>query len=325
MSDKRQVTMKDVAIRANVALGTVSRIINGNKTVARELRDHVNSVIEELGYHPNVQARSIRTKKTNVIGMVVTDIRQPSAARLMAAASELVRKAGYASIIGDFHNDLIREEELFRFMSGRGVDGLLLTISSDENPALVERLLQIKKPIVLWERDVNGALPSVRSDHRAGARCAARLLCDRGRKRILLVAAHEKTWSGREQVHGATGGMAGRAKLDIICTGHSVPEKLAGQLGRYDAIIANIHDIPQIMLMLRQAGKTVPTDVSVISIGDDPFLEISNPTITAIQIRSDIVGASAARMLLRELGHDVSEKRQESIVVPTGLAMRQSI
>lgn len=325
MSGNRPATMKDVAVHANVALGTVSRIVNGNKTVSKELRDHVNKVIEELGYHPNVQARSIRTKKTNAIGMIVTDIRQPSAARLMASASELVRGAGYASIIGDFHNDLEREEELFRFMSGRGVDGLLLTISSDEDDELIERLLRIKKPIVLWERDVKGVFPSVRSDHRLGARRAAELLCHKGRKRLLLVAAHEHTWAGREQVQGAKEGLAETAQLEIVYTGRFVPQEFSAQIERYDSIIANVHDIPQVMYQLREMGKKVPDAVSVISIGDDPFLEISNPTITAIQVRSDVVGSVAARLLLSELGHDLHGKFEKSAVIPTGVVVRQSV
>lgn len=324
MSEKRRVTIKDVAVHAEVALGTVSRIINGNQTVSPDLRDHVNKVIEELGYRPNASARTMRTNKTQVIGIVVTDIAQPVAAKLIASAAECVRDAGYASIIGDFHNDVGREETLLRFMSERNVDGLILTVSSDENAELVERLNQLNIPIVLWEREAKDAFPSARSDHRLGARQAAELLLGRGRTSVLLVAGHETSWTGREQIAGMTEGLAGAARLEVIHTGRFTSGKLAARLGRYDAIVANVHDIPAIMLVLKAAGKTTPGDVAVISIGDDPFLEICNPPITAIRTRPDLVGAMAARLLLAELGREPSDKMPQNGLIAPEMMVRQS-
>lgn len=109
--------MKDVARRANVSLGTVSRIVNSNATVAPELRRHVEAVIRELGYRPNVSARTMRTRRTHAIGIIVTDLRQPVAATLVAQASEIARRHGFAPIVGDFQNDAAAEER-----RGRGLD-----------------------------------------------------------------------------------------------------------------------------------------------------------------------------------------------------------
>lgn len=125
-----------MAVRAEVALGTVSRIINGNKIVDPELRKHVEKVIKELGYRPNVTARTLRTNKTNVVGLVVTDLTQPIAARLVASASDVARSHGFAPIVSDFRNDVQNEELLLRFMSERNVDGLVLTTSSGERPSV---------------------------------------------------------------------------------------------------------------------------------------------------------------------------------------------
>lgn len=152
----RRATIKDVAIRADVALGTVSRIINGNATVTPELRDHVLKVIEELDYRPNTTARTLRTKRTQAVGIIVTDIRQPIAAEMIAAAGKVVRERGFAPIVGDFHNDRESERLLLRFMAERSVDGLLITISSDENASLIAELKKLGVPVVLWERDAAG-------------------------------------------------------------------------------------------------------------------------------------------------------------------------
>lgn len=324
MNGKKRVTIKDVAVHAEVALGTVSRIINGNQTVSPELRAHVMKVIDELGYRPNASARTMRTNKTQAIGIIVTDIAQPVAAQLIAAAAERVREAGYAPIIGDFHNDVAREETLLRFMSERNVDGLILSVSSDENSELVERLAQLNIPIVLWEREAKDAFPSVRSDHRLGTRQAGQHLRAKGRSSVLLVAGHETSWTGREQIAGMQEGLGDRAQLEITHTGRFSAEKLAARLERYDSIVANVHDIPAIMLVLKAAGKTTPGAVSVVSIGDDPFLEICNPPITAIRTRPDLVGDLAARWLLAELGQEPFDNAVHETLISPEMILRQS-
>lgn len=314
----RKATMKDVAIRADVALGTVSRIINGNETVAPDLRAHVLKVIDDLGYRPNTVARTMRTNRTEAVGIVVTDIRQPIAAEMIAAATDVLRAQGYAPIVGDFRNDTDSEALLWRFMAERNVDGLLLTISSDENPALLAALRALDVPVVLWERDADGAFPSVRSDHRLGTRLAGENLRAAGRRRVLLVAGHENTWTGREQIAGMREGLGEAAALSIVHTGRFRLEALGlGGLARPDAVVANIHDIPAVLRAIRAAGLTCPGDVAVISIGDSPFLEVCDPPVTAIRIRPDLVGRAAALALLRRMNPDSSgQSRIPGLIAP---------
>lgn len=300
-SKPRKATIKDVAQRANVALGTVSRIINGNSTVSPELRGHVEAVIRELGYRPNASARTMRTQRTQAIGIIVTDLRQPVAASLVAAASEAAREHGFAPIVGDFLNDVVAEETLLRFMSERGVDGLVLTISSDENADLLVRLEAMAIPVVLWERDGGSLFPSVRTDHRLGAKMAAEALRARGRRNVLLVAGHEHTWTGREQVAGLRQGLGEETRLSVVHTGRFDPAWLYTALtseGPFDAIVANVHDIPQILMTVGRAGLDCPRDISVIAIGDDPFLAICNPPVASVRLQPEIVGSTAARLLL---------------------------
>lgn len=323
----KRVTIKDVALRAEVALGTVSRIINGNQTVAPELRKHVETVIKELGYRPNATARTLRTNKTNVVGIIVTDLRQPVASQLVAAAADIVRSHSFAPVVGDFRDDADNEAMLLRFMSERNVDGLLLTISSDENPGLITSLKKLDFPIVLWERDAAGQFPSIRSDHRLGTRLAAGHLQERGRKRVLLVAGHERTWTGREQVAGMQEGLGKDVSLTVVHTGHFVPRALEENLAgadAYDAVVANIHDIPAIMQVVNASGRRCPRDISIVSIGDDPFLEIASPAISAVRLRPDLVGAIAARLLIAQLDKKAERTPQDAKLVPPELRLRAS-
>lgn len=323
----RRATMKDVAIRADVALGTVSRIINGNATVTPELRDHVLRVIEELGYRPNATARTLRTNRTQVVGIVVTDIRQPVAAEMIAAAGEVVRARGFAPIVGDFLNDTESERRLLRFMAERNVDGLLITISSDENAALIAELKTLGVPVVLWERDAAGAFPSVRSDHRLGTRQAGARLRQAGRRRVLLVAGHEHSWTSREQIAGMREGLGPDTALTVIHTGRFTPQTLARALAgpdRPDAVVANIHDIPGIVAAIQGSGLACPRDVAVISIGDDPFLEICHPTITAIRTRPDLVGRAAAQLLMARLDPKTAGQVRQPALIPPEFRQRGS-
>lgn len=324
----RNVTMKDVAQRANVALGTVSRIINRNATVSPELRDHVEAVIEELGYRPNVIARTMRTQRTQAIGIVVTDITQPVAARLVSAASEHARARGFAPIVGDFLNDVAAEDQLIRFMSERNVDGLILTISSDENAELIGTLEDLGIPVVLWEREASGHFVSVRTDHGLGAAMAARALLKRGRRHVALVAGHEHTWTGREQVRGMRETLEGAARLTVAHTGRFDAEGFLASLSAaepVDAVVANVHDIPAIMGGLKRLGLRCPEDVSVVSIGDDAFLQISAPPITAIRLRPDHVGETAVRCLIEQIDRSPGASSVQPDLVAPEFIVRASV
>ena len=321
-------TMKDVAQRANVSLGTVSRIVNGNATVAPELRQHVEAVIRELGYRPNVSARTMRTRRTHAIGIIVTDLRQPVAAVLVAQASEIARRHGFAPIVGDFQNDAEAEDRLLRFMAERSVDGLVLTISSDEDKTLLDRLEGMGIPVVLWERDTAGRFPSVRTDHRAGARMAGEALRQRGRRQVLLVAGHEQTWTGREQVAGMREGLGEGIALDVVHTGRFDAGALQAALRDshpVDAVVANVHDIPAVLGAVAEAGLACPRDLSVISIGDDPFLAICHPPVSAVVLPSRQVATEAAGMLLQRLDPKARFAAASDRPLMPGFANRNSV
>ena len=318
---KSAVTIKDVAERAEVALGTVSRIINGHQSVKPELRAHVLAVIEELGYRPNASARTLRTKRTQAIGIIVTDLRQPVAAELIATASTIARRHGFASIVGEFHSDADREAQLLAFMAERKVDGLLLTLSSDEDQALLKRVEDLAIPVVLWERDAGGRLPSVRSDHGHGTRLAAETLRRAGRTHPLVIAGAARSWTGREQIAG----MADFPELRVFHTEEISAEVLADSMPTIDSVVANIHDIPMVLRTLRTMGRRCPEDVALISIGNDPFLEFTAPPITAVRTRPDLVARNAVEILLSQLGVIETSGQERDIIIQPELILRNSV
>jgi LacI family transcriptional regulator len=144
----------------------------------------------------------MRLGKTLAVGCILSDIRQPVAAAMVTAAETVLREAGYAMIVASTHFDDAREAEILAFMRDRAVDGLLMIVNHDSDPATVKRLKALNIPIVLWERDGGGVLDTVVSEHREGLRQATRHLIELGHKNILLIAANPTTRVGREQAGG---------------------------------------------------------------------------------------------------------------------------
>lgn len=306
----RKPTIKDVAAKAGVALGTVSRILNGNTTVAPAIRDHVLSVIGELGYQPDLIARSMRAQRTHVLGCVVTDISQPVASAMIAGASEVARQAGYALFVSDVHNDRRTEDRILQVMKERRIDGLLITVSSDEDKKLFDKLRNLPFPVVLWERDFeDGGIDCVLTDHRLGVRLAAEHLIVQGYRSLALVTAHARTWPAREQAGGleeARLGAGHKIETRIVTTDQlavkpTLLTELASQRQRNFGVIANIHDIPRLLRQARDVGLEIPTDIGLVSIGDTEILEVLNPAITAIRGNPQLIGNMAARRLLSRI------------------------
>ena len=310
-------TIKDVARKAGVALGTVSRIVNGNKTVDEELRRHVLQVIKEIGYTPNQLARSMRSNRSLAIGCVVTDLNQPIAAAMISGAEQIARNAGYALVVADFNNDRKVERTILRFMEERKVDGVLASTSSDEDPELTGALAKLPFPIVLWERNIAGtSFPAVLTAHRAGTRAAAEYLVGLGHDEIVLVAAHPATWTAREQIGGVEDAIAasGRpVRFDYLHTDTFNADLLAADIadkGKSVAVIANIHDIPSIVQAARARNRDMPDDFSLVSIGDSQVLEVITPPVTAIRGEPRRIGSEAARILI-----DIIENKQDNAPV----------
>lgn len=328
-SEARAVTIKDVASRAGVGLGTVSRVLNGNENVAPQLRDQVFRAVQELGYHPNSVARSMRLGKSHAVGCLVTDIRQPIAAEMIAAAETTLGRAGYTLIVASTHFDNRREAEILSLMQNRVVDGMLLAVNRDNDPDVTQRLAAINIPMVLWERNPSGGFDTVLTEHRHGARSATAHLLDHGHREIALVAGHLDTWVGREQKAGLDAAFADRglepAAGLVFEVGAFKARELEALCRRpITAIIANIDEIPGILRFCAKRGLVLPRDLSIVSIGDASILEVVTPSITAVRGNGTKVAQLAVNLLLKKMSDKQSEMAPERLSVGMQLKVRHS-
>jgi len=327
----RPATIKDVASRAGVGLGTASRVLNGNENVAPELREAVFRAVEDLGYRRNSVARSMRLGTTHAVGCLVTDIRQPIAAEMIAASEAILRRAGYTLIVASTHFDDRLEAEILSLMQNRVVDGMLLTINRDKDPETVRRLAGIKVPIVLWERDPGSGFDTVVTEHRAGARSATEHLLSLGHRDIALVAGRLDTWVGREQRAGFEAAFKHRrlhppadSVFEVGAFGTREMEALFCREQPITAIIANIDEIPGLLHFCAKRRLALPRDLSLVSIGDANILEVMTPSITAVRGNGTRVAQLAANILLKKMSGNQSSQVSEHLTVRTQLKVRQS-
>lgn len=321
-------TIKDVARVAGVAVGTVSRVLNDHSTVMAEVRAKVLAAMRQLDYEPNVVARSMRAGSTRAVGCLVSDVMQMTAAQMLNGAEQELQKAGYATFVASSHYDLERERRVIGSFRQRKIDGLILVISDDEDAAYLDYLESLNVPLVLWERESGGRFSSALSDHASGCLQATSYLLGLGHRRVAVVTGYERTWVGREmargyaQAHRERGAplhpeLLARTDFDTAaCTRLLIQQKPT-------AIIAPINDLALVLTVARTLGLRVPDDLSVISVGDNALLAVSNPAVTVVRFDPSEVGRTAARLLLEQL-HAGEAREREKILFPAELVVRES-
>lgn len=327
---KRAPTMQDVAKHCGVSVGTVSRVLNGNKTVATDIRRRVEASIAALHYVPNRIAQSMRRRATMAVGCLVSDIRLTIAAGVVSGAESLLREAGYDLFLASTHDDPAKEESILRFFRERQLDALIALPTDDQSVDHAQLLQSLRMPVVLWERDGGELFDSALSDHYSGVFEACCYLLDLGHERIALVGGHSTTWAGREMERGYRAAMSQAHRgVDpaLLFTTDSFSLSTCSELLRAEngvtAVIGALETIVLVCKVARSAGLSIPKDLSIISIGDSDSLIIGTPAVTAIRIDSERVGRAAAEFVLDRLG-DTPPTKARRLILPVELIVRQS-
>lgn len=320
-------SVKDVAARAGVSVGTVSRVINGYADVRPEMRERVERAMRELSYRPNQLARNFRRQTTQTIGVVVPDITAPFFADLVKQAEAVARDVGYTVLIGNSDNRVEIEDEYVARLREREIDGLLLVPSSGEARLAREEAARI----VVVDQEVEG-LDFVATDHEAGARDAVEHLVDLGHRRIACITGHQT--AARQRLAGY------RAVVAPYLSGEQIDryvrvEPLDDMWGLYAA--QRLLDLPepptaifatsdqQAIGVLRACADRdlrVPEDLSVVGFDDIPLANLVRPRLTTIRQQTAVLGRLAVSRLLERL--EAASEPPVRRTVPGELLVRRS-
>lgn len=212
-SHPARATVKDVARIAKVSVGTVSRVINDNKTVGADIRQRVQDVMARLKFMPDTTAQGMRGKSKRTVGIIIRDITVPALASFVRAAQNVFLDAGYTLVIGCSDDIVKRELELLKSLQRR-VDGLIMSTATETDPQLVKMQGSLEIPVVLLDRETTAPVNSVVIAQRDGTYHAVRHLLALGHKRIALVTGPTSVLSARERVPRISGGPSGERRSD---------------------------------------------------------------------------------------------------------------
>jgi LacI family transcriptional regulator len=312
------VTLKDVARRASVHSATASRALNPETRllVSDETARRVLAAAEELGYRPNTVARSLRTRRSHTIGVLIPDLNNPLFPPIVRGLEDRLEADGYVALIGNTDGDDQRERRLFEQMRARHVDGYVFATAHLRSPLLAEAA-EAGLAVVLMNRIAeNYSFPSVTVDNERGVRMAISHLTALGHRRIACIAGPQDVSTGLARYRGFESAMAAAdlpvpsgqvafARAFTIEEGYRCARQILASGGDCTAVAAG-NDMLAVgcYQALDEAGLRCPDQVSVVGFNDMPFINMLRPPLTTVAFPHYQVGTEAAKLLTERLaGH----------------------
>lgn len=328
------VTIRDVARKAGVSVATVSRYINRNAPVSSEVAERLNQVMTELRYVPHAAARNLASRKTRVVGLLLSNLHNDFFVPLLNGVESVVRQKEYNLIVATYHAN--SRTNVPPPIGPHNTDGLL--VFSDG--LMEEDLANLHAsgfPMVLVHRSApaNLDIPSVTVENRdVTQKLVEHLIRDHGRRRILFLRGpiNQEDSNRREQGYRAAleaNGIPfdenlvlnGEFERDIA---YQVMDKFLanGQRVAFDAVFTGDDDAAiGALTALHKYGIRIPEDVAVIGFDDLGFAQFLNPPLTTVRAPTESVGRIAAERLFEVLENQSS---RGAVVLPTEIIFRRS-
>jgi LacI family transcriptional regulator len=330
MEEDGRLGLREVAERAGVAISSVSRVLSDHPDVSPRMRTRVLAVVEELGYEPNLLAQSLRRGSTMSVGFVVRDISNPVVSEVVLGAETELRSSGYSTLLANSEGLPELDVEHIRLFRRRRVDGLLLSIADESDPATIQELRRLQIPYVLVDREIT-SLPqasAVLSEAAQGVREATDHMVGLGHKRLGLVAGSLETRLGRDVRRGFGEACAAHDAFGSVEVGPFTPEHGAAATERLldltpvptALICGNNLLLPGVLKVLRTRALRVPDDVSLVTVDEVRLLEFIEPPIAVVAREPLQMGREAAAVLLRLLRGGEPER----VPIPTRFIPRAS-
>lgn len=324
-------TIYDVAKRAGVSTYTVSSVLNRSAYVSPELTQRVEKAVRELNYTINDLARSLQTRKTRTVGMLIPDIASPFYAKVVRGAEDVLKKSGYSLILGGTYN---KPEEQARYLGvfrSKQVDGLLLFVAPGNDEDL-RAMVKARKAVVFVGRTPPGYdADSVSAENVKGTQCAIAHLASKGHQHIAIIAGERGVSTSADRIAGwrkalRQAGLAAPRELQgygdwTAESAHEVALKFLALPERPTAIFAaNFLMMTGVLRALRERGLRCPEDVEVMSSDDSEWLDVFEPRIPTVVQPAYEMGARAAELALARMASP--RKKFERVLLEPQLRIR---
>lgn len=326
-------TIQDVAKRAGVAPITVSRVINNSGYVGEAVRRRVQEAVDELGYVPNTLARSLRSRRTHTLALILTDITNPFFTTVARGAEDEASDAGYMLLLANTDEREAEEQRYLRMILQKRVDGVLLVPVRSGSDAL-GALHRLHVPVVVLDRRASDpAVDVVRCDSEGGAYELGKHLVSLGHREFATLVGPAGVSTADDRVAGFQRALAEsgapnpapvyRGGFDLA-SGYEMTMRAMAAHPRPTALFAANNFLAIGALnALRDAGIRVPDDVALVGFDDLPPALVTFPFLTVAAQPAYEMGRRAVRLLLDRLEGDAPAEPRE-VVLPTELIVRTS-
>ena len=331
-----RVTLREVAESAGVNPGTASRVLNPHTRglVKAETARRVEAAARRLGYEPNRAARSLRTRRSHSVGVIIPDFTNPLFPPMVRGIEDTLAPAGYTALLTNTDGDEERAKTAFETLRGRQVDGFILATAAREDP-LVTLAMEEELAFVLVNRTVDRkGVSAVVPDDRGGVDQVVRYLHDLGHTAIGYVAGPQSVSTGLVRYRGFLEAMDARGlevtdRSVVFCANYTegagaaaARELLEAWPGCTAVLAANdlaalgVYDVAQ------ELGYRCPDRLSVVGFNDMPFADKFNPPLTTVSVPVYDLGVRSAELLLERLGSE--SPHPHTVVLDTQLVVRGS-
>ncbi len=328
------LTLKDIATEAKVSIKTVSRVINEEPMVSEKTRRKVKTIIEELGYQPNLIARSLKNRKTNTIGFIIPDIGNPAFTEMVKGCMDKLYENGYFVFLGSYEDDNEKEIEFIKDLNSRLIDGIIIIPSTTEDRD-ISIFEKIRCPVVFLDREISGIKKDiVISGNKKGAYSAIRQLIERGNRKIVILNGNRTLKTSMKRYEGWKKAMDENKLFDsdlvfwgtfTIESGYRSMNEAFERLDKIDAVFAG-NDIVALGAMnaIKEKGYRIPRDIRIIGFDDMFFSKYLNPPLSSVAVQLYEEGKTAAALLLEKI-KDPGISTTKRIVLACEVIMRDTV
>lgn len=331
MTTTAPVTIKDVAALAGVSQATASRVLSGSPATSPESRTRVLAAAADLDFRPNAQARSLRSTRTQTLGLLISDVRNPFFAELAHAVEQAALDSGYVTLLGNANENTDQQDRYLDTFISQRVEGVIAAPQGAGGGSL-RALMERNIPTVFVDRIVEGIdVPSVTTEGRAGIREAMEHLAREGHARIGYIAGPLEISTGRQRLDAyleavADFGMDEDPELIFYgdfrsASGSAGAEHLLQLAKPPTALLAA--DSPMAIgavAAMRRLGLKPGDDVALVAFDDIEWFSLLDPPLTAISHDVSAMGRAAVGMLLQV----IDGQHPQSLRLPSRLVIRDS-
>lgn len=327
-------SQKEIAKAAGVSTAVVSRVMSGDRSlrISEETRARVLEVIARLDYTPHPIAQSLRSATSRLIALIVHDISNPLYGEIIRAAQTAAAAHGKALLVGDARTIAESSSHLVNLIRAGGVDGLILQGAGMATDIALEQAARRNVRTILLQVSV-GACGVLRLPDAAAARLATEHLLDLGHERIGCLAPKRDLAFSIDRVAGWRSALEARG-VDAsdhrlawagsdLASGHDGAARLLARFEEITALVA-CNPIAAIgaMRALRESGRSIPEDVSMIALHDLPLLDYLDPPLTAVKLPIAEMGAEAVHLLCSDV--ELANVSRQVTGAPPAVVFRHS-